>query len=329
MMMSKQATAFWTAAAGRGELRDEALEPPDDTEVLIDTHYSAISRGTESLVFAGRVPPSEYQRMRAPFQEGEFPFPVKYGYASVGRVEQGSPDLQGREVFCLHPHQDRYVVPAEAVIPLPPGIPAERAVLAANMETAVNALWDAMPMIGDRICVVGGGVIGMLVAYLCAGVPGTHTCLIDIASQRQALAEALGIGFQLPEMAPTDNDLVIHASGSPSGLSQALALAGYEATLLEMSWYGDQDVPLPLGSAFHSQRLTLRSSQVGGIPAARRARWSHRRRLSLALSLLDDPRLDVLISGESDFRELPSLMPVLMNDEGKTLCHRIRYDAQR
>ncbi|WP_148254471.1 zinc-dependent alcohol dehydrogenase [Aidingimonas lacisalsi] len=326
-MTSNQATAFWAVAPGQGELRHETLAVTDDESVRVETRYSAVSRGTESLVFKGEVPRSEYQRMRAPFQLGEFPFPVKYGYASVGRVVQGPRELQGRDVFCLHPHQDRYVVPASAVVSLPEGVPPERAVLAANMETAVNALWDAAPVVGDRICVVGGGVVGALVAYLCANLPGSDTCLVDVAPERSSLAEALGVAFALPDTAPVDNDLVVHVSGSPDGLSHSLALAGYETMLLEMSWYGDREVSLPLGQAFHSQRLTLRSSQVGGIAPTRRARWTHHRRLSLALSMLTDDRLDVLISGESRFRELPEIMPTLSEPDGKTLCHRLRYDA--
>lgn len=334
-MPTDSTSAFWTVPPGAGELRTEALPAMRTGDVRVRTLYSGISRGTESLVFRGEVPASEYQRMRAPFQQGDFPGPVKYGYISVGVVEDGigqpAAALRGRTVFCLHPHQQRYVVPADAVVPLPDGLPAARAVLAANMETAINAVWDAAPSVGDRIAVIGAGVVGTLVAWLCARIPGTQVELIDIDPRRAALAAALGLAFRGPGTAATagapECDLVIHASGCAAGLRSALALAGLEATVVEMSWFGQQAVALPLGEAFHAKRLTLRSSQVGHLPPARLPRWSYRRRMELALSLLVDHDLDALISGESDFADLPELMPALAADGTGVLCHRIRYPA--
>ena len=320
-----EARAFWITAPGRGEIRAEALAPPADGEVLVETLYSGISRGTESLVFAGRVPPSEYERMRAPFQAGDFPAPVKYGYASVGRVLDGPAELRERVVFCLHPHQTRYVVPASAAHPLPDDVPPGRAVLAANLETAVNGLWDAAPALGDRIAVVGAGTVGCLAAWLAAGIPGTRVELVDVDPGKRAAAEALGVRFASPDEASGDADLVIHASGAPPGLATALALAGFEAKIVELSWYGDRTVDAPLGGPFHSRRLTLVSSQVGSVAASRRARWDTRRRMALALELLADPRLDALVSGESSFDELPTLLARLATSPAGTLCHRIRY----
>jgi len=319
------ALAFWIAAPGRGEIREEALRARADDEVLVEALYSGISRGTEALVFNGRVPPSEYERMRAPFQAGDFPGPVKYGYASVGRVRDGPAALVGRTVFCLHPHQTRYVVPARAVHPLPESVPAGRAVLAANLETAVNGLWDAGPRVGDRIAVVGAGTVGCLAAWLAARIPGTRVELVDIDPAKRASADALGVPFASPADATGDADVVIHASGTGEGLETALALAGFEARVVELSWYGDRAVTVPLGAAFHSKRLALVSSQVGSVAAARRARWDAPRRMALALELLADPRLDALISGESPFDELPALLARLAANPAGTLCHRIRY----
>jgi threonine dehydrogenase-like Zn-dependent dehydrogenase len=257
---------------------------------------------------------------------------VKYGYMSVGVVESGrGPDareLVGHTVFCLHPHQDRYVVPASAVTPLPGAVPPERAVLAANMETAVNGLWDAGPGVGDRVLVVGGGVVGMLVAHLARGIPGSEVTLIDPQPGRADVAAALGIPFRQAMPAAPDADVVIHASGAPDGLVDALSGAGVEARVVEMSWYGDRAVPLPLGEAFHSRRLTLRSSQVGRIPPERAPRWSHGRRMALALGLLSDARLDALMTGESPFDDLPLVMERLARAGDDTLCHRIRYDPR-
>ena len=322
----REGRAFWVTGPGRGEIRAQSLRPPAAGELLIRTVTSAISRGTEGLVFRGEVPESEWQRMCCPFQQGEFPGPVKYGYSAVGIVEEGSAELLGQRIFCLHPHQDRFVVPKDAVIEVPDEVPDRRATLAANMETAVNGLWDAKPGPGDRIAVIGAGVVGSLVAALAAKLPGAEVELIDIDPARRSIAAALGCRFASPETARPEADLVIHASGSPDGLATALAIASLEATVLEMSWYGTGVVPLPLGGAFHSQRLTLRSSQVGMLPADRRQRWSPRRRLKLAMSLLRDPVFDVLLSGESTFAALPDVMPRLAASSAGVLCHTLRYD---
>ncbi|MBI3491474.1 MAG: zinc-binding alcohol dehydrogenase [Acidobacteria bacterium] len=330
-MTPDQARAFWIAAPGRGEIRTETLASPSPDEVVVRTRYSGISRGTEALVFQGRVPPSEYARMRAPFQTGEFPGPVKYGYASVGQVERGPRELMGRNVFALYPHQTHYVVPAAAVHVLPDAVPPSRAVLAANLETAINGLWDARPHIGDRVVVVGAGTVGCLVAWLAGQVHGCEVHLVDVNPRRAAGARALGVRFALPDAAPreadVDNaaDVVFHASGTADGLDLALRVAGFEATVVEMSWYGDRPVPVTLGAEFHARRLTVKSSQVGHVATTQRARWDARRRMQLALASLADPALDVLISGESNFDALPSVMAELAASPGNTLCHRIKY----
>lgn len=325
-MDTRAAAAFWVAAPGRGEIRHETLAAPAGDEVLVRTLYSGISRGTESLVFAGRVPETEWRRMRAPFQAGDFPAPVKYGYASVGVVEDGPPGLAGSTVFCLHPHQTRYVVPRSAVHPLPPGLPPARAVLAANVETAVNGAWDAGLQPGDRVRVIGAGVVGCVLAWLAARIPGCEVELVDVQPARAAVARELGVPFALPDAARGEADVVVHASGAPEGLALALRLAAFEATVVELSWYGDRSVSLPLGEAFHARRLSLRSSQVGHVATAQRARWDHARRMALALRLLAGaPELDALLTGEDAFESLPEVMPRLAAAPGATLCHRIRY----
>jgi NADPH:quinone reductase-like Zn-dependent oxidoreductase len=318
------ARALWITAPGRAELRETGVAPGRD-DAVVETLVSGISRGTERLVFRGRVPESERARMRCPLQEGAFPYPVKYGYAAVGRVAEGPAPLVGRPVFVLHPHQDRFAAPAAMLVPLPDGVPAERAVLGANMETALNIVWDAGAAPGDRIAVIGAGVVGALAAWLCARLPGTEVTLVDTNAERARLAAALGCGFAGPGQAmPEDCDLVIHASGSAGGLAAAIAAAGPEATVVEASWHGEGTTPVPLGGAFHSRRLRLVSSQVGAVPAARRARWSNRRRLETALALLADPTLDVLVSGETSFAEMPGRYGAILDDPA-TLCHLIRY----
>jgi NADPH:quinone reductase-like Zn-dependent oxidoreductase len=317
--------AFWVAAPGCGEIRREAVPAPGCLEASVQTLYSGVSRGTECMVFCGRVPASENERMRAPFQAGQFPAPVKYGYANVGRIVQGPPELIGKLSFCLYPHQQRYVVPCEALYVLPETVPPQRAVLAANLETALNGLWDSGAAPGDRLTVIGAGSIGCLAAWLASRMPGCDVELVDINSHRAMVAAALGVQFAQPDAARTGADVVLHASGSAQGLALAMRIAGYEATIVELSWYGNGFVALPLGEAFHSQRLTLKSSQVGAVPATRRGRWSLRRRMELALSLLADPALDVLINSEGRFEDLPQALQQLAHSPGDVIMHRVIY----
>ncbi|SEG67128.1 Threonine dehydrogenase [Thermomonospora echinospora] len=325
--MEFKARAFWLRSPGQGEIRPVEVAPPADGEVLVRTLYSGISRGTETLVFRGGVPKSQYRAMRAPFQEGEFPGPVKYGYLNVGIVEQGPPALLGRTVFCLYPHQTRYVVPTDAVTPVPDEVPPGRAVLAGTVETAVNALWDAAPMVGDRVAVVGAGMVGCCVARLLAAIPGTRVELVDVDPARADTARALGVGFAVPERAAGECDLVVHASATEEGLTRSLELLADEGTVLELSWYGDRRVGVPLGEAFHSRRLVVRGSQVGAVSQARRARRTFADRLSLALRLLADPAFDALITGEHAFAELPRVLPRLAAGELSSLCLRIAYES--
>ena len=324
-MVCEQARAFWVAAPGRGEIRDEPLRHPSPDEVAVRALFSGISRGTESLVFQGRVPASERERMAAPFQAGTFPAPVKYGYASVGTVVQGPAALEGRHAFVLYPHQTCYVVPAAAVHPLPDAVPPARAVLAANLETAINGVWDAGIHVGDRVTVIGAGTVGSLVAYIAGRIPQCDVELVDVNASRAAVARAFGVHFAIPATASGERDVVIHVSGSPSGLQRGLEIAGFEATVIEMSWYGDKAVGVPLGEAFHARRLTIKSSQVGSVAASQRARWDSRRRMQLALAMLADPALDVLITGESAFEDLPEVMARIAAGPGDTIFHRVRY----
>ncbi|HSF63166.1 MAG TPA: zinc-binding alcohol dehydrogenase [Paracoccaceae bacterium] len=316
------ARALWQVAPGVSELRACAVAPAPG-QAVVEVLYSGISRGTERLVAQGRVPASEQARMRAPMQDGDFPFPVKYGYAAVGRVAAGP--MAGQAVFALHPHQDRFACDPAALTPLPEGLDPARAVLAANMETALTILWDSGAGPGDRVAVVGAGVVGALAGYLAARLPGTQVTLIDTNPARAGLAAALGCRFATPADAGEGwADVVIHASANPVGLATAIALAGPEATVVEASWYGAGTVPVPLGGAFHSQRLRIVGSQVGRIPPARAPRWTYGRRMGVALSLLADPALDALVSGETDFADLPARYAAILDDP-ETLCHRIRY----
>src|SRR5438105_2520016 len=315
--------ALWYVAPGRGELREAVVAPAGSGKVRVRALFGAISRGTERLVLAGRVPESEFDRMRPPFMGGSFPFPVKYGYATVGRLEDG-PALN-QLVFALHPHQTLFTVPAEAVHPVPAAVPASRAVLAANMETALNAVWDGAPGPADRIAVVGAGTVGLLVARLCGRLAGVDVTVIDIVSSRAEGARALGLSFRPPEAAPADCDLVFHASGSAAGLATALRCAGDEATVVELSWYGAGEIAAPLGDAFHSRRLRLVSSQVGKVSPSPRSRWTPAPRLVAALALLAHPVLDRLLDPAIDFADLPARLPTVLAAESDARCPLIRY----
>lgn len=325
-----EAQALWYAEPGVADLRPaQVLRGPE--QALVRMLWSGVSRGTERLVFNGRVPASEYERMSAPLQEGSLPFPVKYGYCAVGVVEDApdAPDLVGRNVFCLHPHQTIFAAPLSMLTLLPQGLSPRRATLAANMETALNALWDSGAGPGDRVTVVGAGLVGLLVAYLAAGLPGADVTVVDPEESRRAVAEAFGARFATPADygAPGDADVVFHASAAAAGLKVALGAAGLEARVVELSWYGEGDVPAPIGGAFHSRRLSLVSSQVGHVATTRRPRWTYARRLSKAVELLSDPRLDALITGEVAFEDLPTALPDVLAPGAKGLATVVGYSA--
>jgi len=321
----EHAQAFWLREPGRGEIRPVGLPEPGPGDVVVRTVRSGVSRGTETLVFRGGVPFDQHARMRAPFQEGDFPGPVKYGYLNVGAVEHGPPELRGRTVFCLFPHQTAYVVPAAAVTVVPEGVPPARAVLAGTVETAVNALWDAAPLVGDRVAVVGAGMVGCCVARLLRRFPAVQVTLVDVDPGRADVAAALGVGFALPDDAAGGRDLVVHTSATSAGLQRSLELLAPEGTVIDLSWYGDTEVRLSLGGAFHTGRLGIRSSQVGTVSPARAARRTTADRLALALDLLRDPAFDALLTGESRFDELPDVMARLAEGSLPALCHTITY----
>lgn len=323
-----KAAAYWTVGPGRGEIRPAFIDPPAPDEVQVRALYSAISRGTESLVHRHAVPESVRHLMRAPFQEGDLPGPVKYGYLSVGIVERGPAELRAKRVFCLHPHQSRYVVPAAAVVPVPDDVPSQRAVLAGPVETAVNALWDAAPRIGDRIAVVGLGMVGASVAALLTGFPLSRLEVVDIDPGRAELGARLGVHVVTPDAAAGDCDVVLHCSATEAGLATALRLAGDEAEVVELSWYGSDAPRVPLGESFHARRLTIRASQVGVVSAARRNRRSTTDRLAAALAALSDARFDALLSDVSDFAELPEVMDDIASGRRPALCHLIRYPEE-
>jgi NADPH:quinone reductase-like Zn-dependent oxidoreductase len=318
--------ALWYVRPGECALNAAPVADPLPGEVTVRALYSAISRGTERLIFEGRIPPSEHQRMRGPNQHGDFPFPVKYGYCISGVVEAGDTDLIGKNIFALHPHQSRFTLGRSWVSVLPPWLPPRRAVLAANMETALNGLWDSQAGAGDRIVVVGAGIVGLLSAWLASKLPGAEVVILDADPRKARFAQALGLTFCAPENAPKDVDLVIHASSSAMGLATALNCAGFEARIVELSWFGAAPVPVPLGEAFHVKRLQLVSSQVGSVATGRRSRWDHARRMGKALDLLSDPLLDQLITEDIPFAHAPAALPGIFTTTYPGLTAILTYE---
>ena len=262
--------------------------------------------------------------MRAPFMGGAFPFPVKHGYATVGRVEAGPHDLIGRLVFTLHPHQTLFDIPAGAAVPLPDGVPPTRAILAANMETAVNAIWDAAPQPAARRHRRRGRGWRIGCVRFTETLLGGNVTLVDINPSRAKLAQAFGAAFAAPDAAPSDCDVVVHASGTAPGLSTALNLAGDEATVLELSWYGADGAGAARGS-LHSRRLRLISSQVGKVAPSQREKFTPRSRLEFALKLTTAPELDVLLEPAVAFADLPEKLPNILAPFSAVLCQRIDY----
>ncbi len=326
--MAVQARAFWVREPGVGEIRPTTVPTPGPGEVLVRTLRTGISRGTETLVFRGGVPADQREVMRAPHQEGDLPGPVKYGYLNVGVVEVGPPNLLGRTVFCLYPHQSFFVVAADAVVVVPDDVPPDRAVLAGTVETAVNAMWDAAPLVGDRVAVVGAGMVGLCVARLLTGIPGAEVTVVDVDRTRAPLAAVMGAGFALPGDAPSGCDLAVHASATSAGLQLALDVLAPEGTVIDLSWYGDTEVTLRLGGSFHSSRLAVRASQVGTVSPAQRGRRTATERLALALRLLRDPAFDALLTGSSPFDELPEVMARLADGSLPALCHTVTYPEE-
>lgn len=283
------------------------------SDIVLKMRVSGVSRGTERLVFNAQVPETEYERMRAPRQTGHFPYPVLYGYCAVADIIDGPAALIGRSAFCLNPHQDYFTAPLEALTFLPETLPARRAVLLANMETALNGIWDSGISAGDKVTVIGAGVIGLLIGFLASRIPATTITVID-TQDRSKLAGLFGCQFETTPQQGLEADVVFHCSASDSGLQTAFACAGMDSAIVEMSWYGNKSLTLNLGGAFHSKRLRLIGSQVGQIPATHKARWTYQRRMDRALALLDDPRLDELLTHAIAFTDAPQALPSLLDD---------------
>jgi 2-desacetyl-2-hydroxyethyl bacteriochlorophyllide A dehydrogenase len=323
-----------------GELRTEPLPPLGADEVAVRAVASGISAGTELLVYRGQVPadlPLDLLTLA-----GSFRYPIKYGYASVGRVTAVGAAVRdlapGALVFALHPHQDAYVLPAERAVPLPAGVPADHGVFLANLETAVNVALDAAPRLGETVLLCGLGVVGLLVlqALLRTGVE--QVIAVDPLPHRRALAERLGAALAI---APSDDlaaqvrahthgrgaDLAVEISGAPAALGPAIEAVADEGTVVVASWYGTKPVPLQLGGHFHRGRVRLRSSQVGHLDPALAPRWDYARRLAVAQRLLTTLPLADLISHRLPFADAPAAFALLDQRPDQALQIVLTYDS--
>ncbi|MEM9671559.1 MAG: zinc-binding alcohol dehydrogenase [Bacteroidota bacterium] len=316
-------TALWHLSERESSIRSQSLPPLKTDECLIESLFSLVSSGTETLVANGQVPAELQDSMQVPYMEGSFGFPLKYGYSLVGKVIEGSENLVDRYVHLLHPHQQHCVVKETDVTVIPEGIPPQRAVLASNLETALNAVWDSHLSAGDRVLVVGMGLIGSLVALLASQFPATQIRVAETDPTRQSLAREQG--FSLYDPSDTPFDVAFHSSGSSTGLQTAIDAVGYEGQVIELSWYGTRSAEVKLGGSFHQQRKQIISSQVSQLPAHRQARWDYRRRKQTVLDLLQDDGWDDFLTATVDFTDVPALFDQLRLGDRSQLSWTLRY----
>jgi len=283
-----------------------------ETDVEIKSLYSLISTGTERLVAAGQVPISLHQKMRVPYMKGHFTFPLKYGYSLVGEV-QSEGAWQGQLVHLMHPHQDRLWVEEAALTLIPKGLSPKVATLASNMETALNAVWDSQVTVGDRVVIIGFGMIGALVTRLLSLLPAVQVYVVEVNEYRQELVQEMG--FNLLPKGMQDFDCSFHTSASSSGLQQAIDLVGEEGTIIELSWYGARETTVQLGGNFHYQRKRIISSQVGQISSTKIARWTYKRRKKLVFDLLKNPVFEAHLTQELSLSEAPAFFEQLRTGE--------------
>jgi hypothetical protein len=311
----RRARAFWLTSKGRGVVRRQALPDPGPGWCIVRAVFSAVSPGTERLVALGRVPGPLQDEMRCPYMGGRFPFPVKYGYSLVGEVVEGPKALRGRIVHVLHPHQDICLVRCEDVRPLPHGLPPARATLASNMETAVTAVWDSAVTVGERVLVIGFGIVGSLVARVLGSGPAVELEVAETRAVRRRLAESMG--FQVSATPPKRPfDVAFDTSGTPAGLQAAIEGVGLEGRVIAVSWFGARPARLDLGGSFHSRRKRVIASQVSRIPGGMRPRWDVARRAELVFRLLERPDFDLHVGPPVPFALLPEAFEALI---GRTL----------
>lgn len=320
-----EAKALWFRTRGHAEILEERLPRLRPGWCRLHTLFSAISPGTERLVYSGEVPEDLHREMRCPYMGGKFPFPVKYGYSLVGKITEGPEDSIGSVVHVLHPHQDQCIVRTEHTFPIPPQVPPSRATLASNLETAVNAIWDSEVTIGEHALIIGFGAVGSLVARLLSFMSGIKLEIVDANPSKIALAEKMGFKACDPGSVSGNFDLAFHASRSSDGLQLAVDRVGFEGRIIELSWYGTNKISLSLGGTFHSQRKAILSSQVATPSRRQRSRWDHARRRSLVFELLERSEFDSHITHSVPFGGLPDIYNKLKAHPTEGLSYLVKY----
>lgn len=333
--------AIYFISPGQVELREETLPAPAEGQVLVQTLLSAISPGTELLLYRGQFPDGLAVDENIAALAGEFHYPLRYGYSCVGRVLQIGAGVDarwsGRLVFAFNPHESAFLARIENLLPIPENLTPEQAAFLPNMETAINLVMDGRPLIGERVAVVGQGVIGLLTTALLASFPLKSLVTLDrYALRRQASLnlgahasldpEAAGFVQNLSSLLPSGSDLTLELSGSPAALDQAIGLTGFDGRVIIGSWYGQKRASLDLGGRFHRSRIRLISSQVSTIAAELSGRWDKARRFSLAWEMLRTVRPERLVSKRVPIGAAAQAYQLLDQQPGEAIQILLMYD---
>lgn len=327
-MKKLSAESFWIRKKNNSFIKKHSISIPQNNEVLVKTIYSGISYGTEKIVYSGNVPKSQRSLMRCPYQEGEFGSNVKYGYMNVGKVMNGPSKLVNRYVYTLYPHQTQYVLPLEELTFIPKLIPIKRCLLTANMETAINAMWDTLPTCGDKILIIGAGIVGFLMAYILMTIIGIEILLIDTDKEKSKIAKIFGIKFSCSIPKSYNANIIYECSGNPSVIDILSSHVNDETVICIMSWYGNSVSNINFGNEFFSKRTKILFSQVAKVSHNRDKYWNNKKRKDLAISLLNDDKLDNLIEKDMiSFHDLPEFFSNTAR-HNKFFCKVIDYGEE-
>jgi 2-desacetyl-2-hydroxyethyl bacteriochlorophyllide A dehydrogenase len=327
--------SLWFVSPGSVEVREEPLAAPGPGEVLVQSVVSAISPGTEMLVYRGQVPADMALDASIPGLTDTFSYPVKYGYATVGRVTGlgagVSPEWHERLVFALHPHESHFVTSPDELVPVPSGLGNEHAALFPHAEAAVTFLMDGRPAVGEDVAVFGQGVVGLMTTAFLARLPLTRLVTIDLHPLRRERSLELGAHTWL-DAATLDAmggafDLAYELSGSPAALDQAIAVTGFNGRVVIGSWYGDKRVELGLGRAFHRSRITLVSSQVSTIDPQWQGRWDKARRAAVAWRMLAGVDPGLLVTHRFPFSEAAAAYELVDRHPEETVQVLLEHDV--
>ena len=316
--------SFWIKKKNNSYIKDHSINQAGKNELLIQTKYSGISYGTERVVYTGSVPDSQRELMRCPYQEGNFGSDVKYGYMNIGKVIDGPPGFKGKYVYTLFPHQTYYILDKTEVTLIPESIPLKRCLLTANMETAINGMWDTLPSCGDKILVIGSGVVGFLMAYILKSIPGSEILLVDSDSKKNKYSKLFNINFKNKYKA----NIIYECSGNAKILDGLSKHVKDEAIICILSWYGDNISKVKFGEEFLSKRIKIIFSQVSKVSHNRSQYWDNVKRRELAIKMLNDDRLDNLIEKKIiKFSKLP-LFFSQMNNKQSFFCKVVDYGGK-